>query len=67
MFHASKEFASDFGNCVYEHENEDEWLLAWKNMLEKYDLMDNKWLASLFELRSKWAAHFHYRHDDYTT
>ncbi|XP_050379523.1 protein FAR1-RELATED SEQUENCE 5-like [Argentina anserina] len=55
VFQASKEFASDFGKLVYEFEEEDEWLLAWNNMLETYNLKNNKWLASLFELRAKWA------------
>ncbi|KAL6575156.1 hypothetical protein OROMI_012441 [Orobanche minor] len=55
VFHGSSEFENDFGDCMYEHEFEYEWLLAWNAMLEKYRLKENKWLNALFELREKWA------------
>uniref|UniRef100_A0A0D2ZVX2 Uncharacterized protein n=1 Tax=Brassica oleracea var. oleracea TaxID=109376 RepID=A0A0D2ZVX2_BRAOL len=55
VFHGPDQFASDFGKCVYDHENEVEWLSAWSEMLEKYGLTENKWLKNLFELREKWA------------
>ncbi|XP_059638968.1 protein FAR1-RELATED SEQUENCE 5-like [Cornus florida] len=55
VFHASSQFAHDFGNCVYDYEDEDEWLLAWESMLDKYSLKENKWLKELFEVREKWA------------
>ena len=55
VFHGPDQFALDFGKCVYDHENEVEWLSAWSEMLEKHGLTENKWLKNLFELREKWA------------
>lgn len=54
-FHGSRTLAYDFGRCLFDYEEEEEFLLAWKAMLEKYDLKDNPWLAVLFEDRMKWA------------
>ncbi|KAL6290824.1 hypothetical protein ACE6H2_008334 [Prunus campanulata] len=53
VFHGSKEFAHDFSTCVYDHEDVNEWLLAWNHMLDKYSLKGNKWLKEIFELREK--------------
>ncbi|KAK9290232.1 hypothetical protein L1049_008399 [Liquidambar formosana] len=55
VFHGSKQFAHDFGECIYDYEDEDDWLHAWNNMLEKYGLKENNWLKSLFEVKEKWA------------
>ncbi|KAI0507191.1 hypothetical protein KFK09_013312 [Dendrobium nobile] len=54
-FHGSKTLASDFSRCLFDYEDEEEFLMAWKTMLETYDLKDNQWLANLFEEREKWA------------
>lgn len=54
-FHGSRTLAYDFSRCLFEYEDEEEFLLAWKALLEKYDLKDNQWLALLFEDREKWA------------
>ncbi|XP_020595404.1 protein FAR1-RELATED SEQUENCE 5-like [Phalaenopsis equestris] len=54
-FHGSKTLASDFSRCLFDYEDEDEFLMAWRTMLENYDLKDNQWLANLFEEREKWA------------
>ncbi|CAE6011084.1 unnamed protein product [Arabidopsis arenosa] len=55
VFHGPGQFATDFGNCVYDHEEEEDWLLAWSNMLNKHNLTENKWLKNMFEVREKWA------------
>ncbi|CAL9060236.1 protein FAR1-RELATED SEQUENCE 5-like isoform X1 [Musa acuminata AAA Group] len=55
VFQSSKTFAKDFARCVYDYEDEEELLPAWQEMLEKYDLRNNEWLAKLFEEREKWA------------
>ncbi|XP_059654559.1 protein FAR1-RELATED SEQUENCE 5-like [Cornus florida] len=55
VFHRSSEFAHDLSKCVYDYEDEDDWLLAWNNMLENYCLKKNKRLKDLFEVREKWA------------
>ncbi|XP_059446473.1 protein FAR1-RELATED SEQUENCE 5-like [Corylus avellana] len=48
-------FANDFGNCVYDYEDEDEWLLSWDNTLKKYNLTNDKWLDGIFDVKEKWA------------
>ncbi|RWR82329.1 protein FAR1-RELATED SEQUENCE 5-like protein [Cinnamomum micranthum f. kanehirae] len=55
VFSASQSFSDDFGKCVYDYEEEDEFLQAWDNMLRKYRLVDNMWLQQLFIEREKWA------------
>ncbi|XP_010445346.1 PREDICTED: protein FAR1-RELATED SEQUENCE 5-like [Camelina sativa] len=55
VFHGAEQFAMDFSKCVYDHEEEQDWLLAWSDMLEKHKLTEDKWLKNLFELKEKWA------------
>ncbi|XP_026433286.1 protein FAR1-RELATED SEQUENCE 5-like isoform X1 [Papaver somniferum] len=55
VFQEFKDFTDDFTNCVYDYEDEEEFVNAWKTTLEKYGLHDNKWLKELFEIREKWA------------
>ncbi|KAL6856120.1 hypothetical protein ACP4OV_018922 [Aristida adscensionis] len=54
-FHGSRTLESNFKRCLFDCEDEDEFLTAWKEMLEKYDLEDNQWLADLFAIKEKWA------------
>ncbi|KAK2965743.1 hypothetical protein RJ640_003281 [Escallonia rubra] len=35
--------------------DEDEWMLAWNQMVKTYSLQDNDWLEGIFELKEKWA------------
>ena len=55
VFHSSKHFAANLSTCMFDYEDEDEWLVAWNNMLEKYNLTNNKWLCGIFDLNKKWA------------
>ncbi|KAK4420262.1 protein FAR-RED IMPAIRED RESPONSE 1 [Sesamum alatum] len=48
-------FSKDFSSCIYDFEEEDEFLCAWDEMLDKYDLKTNEWLERMFKLREKWA------------
>ncbi|KAL6656774.1 hypothetical protein ACP70R_004554 [Stipagrostis hirtigluma subsp. patula] len=54
-FHGSRTLECNFKRCLFDCEDEDEFLTAWKDMLEKYDLEDNQWLADLFSIKEKWA------------
>ncbi|XXG49786.1 hypothetical protein AAC387_Pa02g3862 [Persea americana] len=56
VFCASRSFSNDFSKCVYDCEEEDEFLQAWDNMIKKYSLVDNTWLQQLFNEREKWAV-----------
>ena len=55
VFGRCNTFAVDFSSCVYDHDYEDDFLDAWDNMLDKFDLKNNSWLQRQFELREKWA------------
>ncbi|XP_051126352.1 protein FAR1-RELATED SEQUENCE 5-like [Andrographis paniculata] len=55
IFAEHKNFAHDFGRCVHDFDEEDEFLHEWNEMLVKYNLVDNDWLRRLFNLKEKWA------------
>ena len=44
------------GKFMNEYEDEGEWELAWNEMLHEYDVDDNEWLKSIYDLRLKWAT-----------
>ncbi|KAK4417268.1 protein FAR1-RELATED SEQUENCE 5 [Sesamum alatum] len=48
-------FSKDFSACIYDFEEEEEFLCAWDEMLNKYELKSNEWLERMFKLREKWA------------
>uniref|UniRef100_A0ACD5YRS4 Uncharacterized protein n=2 Tax=Avena sativa TaxID=4498 RepID=A0ACD5YRS4_AVESA len=55
VFQGSKTFAKDFSKCVFGYDEEEEFVFAWRSMLEKHDLRHNEWLAKLFDERGRWA------------
>ncbi|KAF3627268.1 hypothetical protein FXO37_29946 [Capsicum annuum] len=55
IFRAHKSFQSDFSKLLFDYEYEADFLNAWEEMLEKYDLKDNSWLKNIFTLRKKWS------------
>ncbi|KAK4438956.1 protein FAR1-RELATED SEQUENCE 5 [Sesamum alatum] len=48
-------FSKDFNAWIYDFEEEEEFLCAWDEMLNKYELKSNEWLERMFKLREKWA------------
>ncbi|XP_027062786.2 protein FAR1-RELATED SEQUENCE 5-like [Coffea arabica] len=50
-----KSFAHDFSTCIYDFEEEEDFVAEWNRMLEKYDLQNNDWLKRLFGIKEKWA------------
>ncbi|KAL3515006.1 hypothetical protein ACH5RR_021908 [Cinchona calisaya] len=55
VFANFKEFADEFSECIYGHEDADDFTNAWNQMLKKYHLEDNKWLQKMFDIKEKWA------------
>jgi len=47
---------TDFKNCVYEDRSEAYFIEKWHELLAKYNLGNNSWMANLYDLRAKWAA-----------
>lgn len=57
--HAVKEydsFAIDFRNCIFGHEQEEDFIQAWDSMLERHGLRHNAWLRWMFREKEKWAV-----------
>ncbi|XP_060213351.1 protein FAR1-RELATED SEQUENCE 5-like [Lycium barbarum] len=55
IFRANSSFLKDFSRLLYDYEYEDDFLSAWQDMLEKYDLGVNSWLKTTFAIREKWS------------
>ena len=54
VFERFREFSKDFSNCIYNYNEEGEFIDAWSDMLRKYDLENNEWLQKMYDLREKW-------------
>ncbi|KAJ4969932.1 hypothetical protein NE237_003031 [Protea cynaroides] len=57
LFQTSNTFAKDFSSCMYDHEDEDDFLNAWNLLFEKYEFhtSEKEWLQRLFEIKERWA------------
>ncbi|XP_042387960.1 protein FAR1-RELATED SEQUENCE 5-like [Zingiber officinale] len=55
VFSQFKEFTKDFASCIYDFDEEEDFISAWNIMLTKYSLEDNDWLKRLFRIKEKWA------------
>lgn len=48
--------ASDLSHCIFHHDEEEDFINAWKVMLDKYTLWENECLHEIFREREKWAT-----------
>lgn len=55
MFSAYEEFTYDFRHCVFNIEDEQDFVDTWNMIMEKYNLRENEWLTKLYEDRENWA------------
>ena len=53
VFGWCRSFTIDSNSSVYDHNNDEDFLNAWEEMLDKYGLRINSWLQRQFELREK--------------
>ncbi|KAL6193940.1 hypothetical protein ACLB2K_035024 [Fragaria x ananassa] len=44
----------DFHSCIWNSSSADEFDSRWNELIEKSGLSDNKWLKSIYEIRSSW-------------
>lgn len=57
VYEGADTFAHDLSQCIYyDFEDEDEFHMAWKLMLAKYNLDDNEWLMKLYEEKENWSS-----------
>lgn len=52
-------FWTNFKRCIYEGKEEIYFTQKWHELLAKYNLENNSWMANLYALRAKWAAVYH--------
>ncbi|XP_062021293.1 protein FAR1-RELATED SEQUENCE 5-like [Rosa rugosa] len=63
-----RDYYQDFHSCIWNSSSREEFDSRWIEITEKSGLSDNKWLESIYEIRSSWIpAHFkrgllHQRH-----
>lgn len=55
IFLAFESFSNDFCSCIFYHEEEEDFINAWKVMLDTYGLWENEWLNEIFKAREKWS------------
>ncbi|XP_022895081.1 protein FAR1-RELATED SEQUENCE 7-like [Olea europaea var. sylvestris] len=51
----SDSFVNDLCSCIFNQDEEEDFVNSWKVMLDAYGLWENKWLHEKFEEREKWA------------
>ncbi|TXG48931.1 hypothetical protein EZV62_024806 [Acer yangbiense] len=62
VFRGLSGMKSILSKFIDEIEEENQFLIAWIEMLEKYNAQNNNWLKSIFNIREKWA-YTYVRHD----
>jgi hypothetical protein len=55
VFGTSEEFTHDLRHCLFDFEDEQEFVNTWNVVMEKYSLKENEWLINLYEDRENWA------------
>ncbi|XP_042380198.1 protein FAR1-RELATED SEQUENCE 5-like [Zingiber officinale] len=55
VFSQFRDFAKDFVSCVYDFDEEEDFISAWNMMSAKYALEDNNWLRRMYNIKEKWA------------
>ncbi|KAL0378523.1 UNVERIFIED_CONTAM: hypothetical protein Sradi_3157800 [Sesamum radiatum] len=70
VFACFSSFSKDFSSCINDFEDEEEFLCAWEEMLDKCELKTNEWLERMFKLKemgaSLWATIILCRYDHHS-
>ena len=53
---SNNHFLGKFNWCMYGIEEEQMFEESWKALLQKYNVEDNSWLTSIYNLKEKWAT-----------
>ncbi|KAL3828181.1 hypothetical protein ACJIZ3_016983 [Penstemon smallii] len=56
--YGKSDFQKKFSKCFYGCDTEEEFELTWKEMIEKWNASENKWLKTLYSLKKKWCPAF---------
>lgn len=55
IYQSHPTFEAEFKKCINETETVDEFESLWVSLLERYFLLDNDWLLSLYAARQQWV------------
>lgn len=55
IYQSHPTFEPEFQKCINETETIDEFESCWESLLERYYLMDNEWLQSMYNARQQWV------------
>lgn len=55
LYQSHPTFETEFKRCVNDSETNDEFESNWKSLLERYYIMDNEWLQSMYSARQQWV------------
>nr|XP_010930351.1 protein FAR1-RELATED SEQUENCE 5 [Elaeis guineensis]XP_029122440.1 protein FAR1-RELATED SEQUENCE 5 [Elaeis guineensis] len=55
VYLAHPSFKAEFKKCVSDSENIEEFESCWKLIMDRYNLKENMWLQSLYDIRQKWV------------
>ncbi|KAK7323268.1 hypothetical protein VNO77_26733 [Canavalia gladiata] len=52
----NKHFLEEFKHLIYSSMSIDEFEDEWKKIIEKYGLVENKWMRKMYKMKSMWAS-----------
>ncbi|KAF8406756.1 hypothetical protein HHK36_008848 [Tetracentron sinense] len=55
IYQSHPTFEAEFRKCINVTETIDEFESCWGSLLEKYNLVDNEWLQSMYNARQQWV------------
>ncbi|KAM7518054.1 hypothetical protein LguiB_017016 [Lonicera macranthoides] len=55
IYHSFPSFEAEFLNCINLTETIEEFESCWEILVEKYNLGDNEWLQSMYNVRQQWV------------
>nr|XP_043612944.1 protein FAR1-RELATED SEQUENCE 9 [Erigeron canadensis] len=48
-------FDMDFRNCIHAADTVDEFESCWQDLIERYSVLDNEWIQSIYNARHQWV------------
>ncbi|KAF4359672.1 hypothetical protein G4B88_000483 [Cannabis sativa] len=55
LYQSQPTFEAEFKKCVNESETINEFESSWESLLQRYYIMDNEWLRSMYSARQQWV------------
>ncbi|KAL4572764.1 hypothetical protein LXL04_019547 [Taraxacum kok-saghyz] len=55
IYQTRPSFDNDFANCIHESVSLDKFESSWQSLLNKYSLINNEWLQSIYNVRHQWV------------